>query len=113
MEATKTKVRMAVSFLVGGLLGAGIAILLAPQSGRRTRRDLRYFGKKMVNKTEAAGLNVRRSIDKLMDDVSEGLHDGMKIGREWTGRAGKEVREAAVSAGEQLKEGIKNIGRVS
>ena len=29
------------SFLVGGAVGAGLALLLAPQSGRKTRRQIR------------------------------------------------------------------------
>ena len=99
--------------LGGGLLGAAIAILLAPQSGRRTRRDLRYLGKRMANKTEAAGLQMRRSIDRLMDEVSDGLQDGMKAGFEWTDRAGKEIREAAATAGAQMKNGWNRIGRAS
>ena len=30
-----------VPFLVGGLVGAGIALLLAPKSGRETRADIK------------------------------------------------------------------------
>jgi gas vesicle protein len=29
------------SFLVGGAVGAGLALLLAPQSGKKTRRQIR------------------------------------------------------------------------
>lgn len=29
------------SFLVGGVVGAGLALLMAPQSGRKTRRQIR------------------------------------------------------------------------
>jgi len=36
------KVRtMVVPFLAGGLVGAGIALLLAPKSGRELRKDIR------------------------------------------------------------------------
>ncbi|MDI6729889.1 MAG: YtxH domain-containing protein [Thermodesulfovibrionales bacterium] len=31
------------SFLVGGLVGAGLALVLAPQSGRKTRKQIREF----------------------------------------------------------------------
>ncbi|MFO0751721.1 MAG: YtxH domain-containing protein [Thermodesulfovibrionales bacterium] len=31
------------SFLIGGAVGAGLALLIAPQSGRKTRRQLRHF----------------------------------------------------------------------
>ncbi len=29
-----------VSFLVGGIVGAGLALLFAPQSGKKTRRQI-------------------------------------------------------------------------
>jgi len=29
-----------ISFLVGGIIGAGVALLLAPQSGRKTRKQI-------------------------------------------------------------------------
>ncbi len=29
-----------ISFLIGGIIGAGVALLLAPQSGRKTRKQL-------------------------------------------------------------------------
>ena len=29
-----------VSFLIGGIAGAGLALLLAPQSGRKTRKQI-------------------------------------------------------------------------
>ncbi|MBI5211861.1 MAG: YtxH domain-containing protein [Nitrospirae bacterium] len=31
------------SFLAGGLVGAGVALLLAPQSGKKTRKQIREF----------------------------------------------------------------------
>lgn len=32
-----------LSFLLGGIVGAGLAMLLAPQSGRETREKIREF----------------------------------------------------------------------
>ena len=29
-----------ISFLIGGIVGAGVALLLAPQSGRKTRKQI-------------------------------------------------------------------------
>jgi gas vesicle protein len=64
------------SLLVGGVVGAGVALLFAPQSGRRTRRDIRYLGKKALNRSESMVMDWRRSFDNLLDDVSEKLHRG-------------------------------------
>ena len=39
-----------VPFLVGGLVGAGIALLLAPKSGRETREDIKDLAVKSKEK---------------------------------------------------------------
>ncbi len=41
------------SFLVGGLVGAGLALVLAPQSGKKTRRQIMEFAGDV--KEQAAG----------------------------------------------------------
>ena len=33
-------VAVLISFLIGGIVGAGLALLLAPQSGQKTRRQI-------------------------------------------------------------------------
>jgi gas vesicle protein len=35
------RVEIMASFLIGGIVGAGLALLLAPQSGRKTRAQIR------------------------------------------------------------------------
>ena len=54
-ELAKTAVErkersMVVPFLVGGLVGAGIALLLAPKSGRETREDIKDLAVKTKEK---------------------------------------------------------------
>ncbi|MDH4128675.1 MAG: YtxH domain-containing protein [Spirochaetota bacterium] len=43
----KNKSELLVSFLAGTLIGAGIALLLAPQSGVRTRESIKKISKEM------------------------------------------------------------------
>ena len=40
-ELEKKESNIVVPFLVGGLVGAGIALLLAPKSGKELRNDIR------------------------------------------------------------------------
>lgn len=41
-----------VSFVLGGLLGAGIALLAAPQSGKKTRKEIRDFAEDVRDHAE-------------------------------------------------------------
>ena len=68
--ATKNGLKGDIAFVVaGGLLGAGLALLFAPQSGKRTRQDLLYLGKVAKNKSEGMLLEVSRQADRLTDEV--------------------------------------------
>jgi gas vesicle protein len=51
------------SFLLGGLVGAGIAFLLAPQSGRETRRRITEFADDMRDRAEDYAHQARESVD--------------------------------------------------
>jgi gas vesicle protein len=74
----------AAALIAGALLGAGVALLFAPQSGRKTRRDIRQFAEKVGNKAESARLELQRSIDNIIGDVEEKLQEGLVGGMEWT-----------------------------
>jgi gas vesicle protein len=74
----------AMAFMAGTLLGAGVALLLAPQSGQKTRRDIRQFAEKTGNKVGAAQLELRHSIENIMGDASEKLQEGLVRGMDWT-----------------------------
>jgi gas vesicle protein len=56
--------RIAGSFLLGGVIGAIIALLYAPQSGRDTRKDITKKAKR-----------VKREAVDLIDDTIDGIQD--------------------------------------
>lgn len=56
-----------VPFLVGGLVGAGIALLLAPKSGREVRADIKDLALKTKD-------NVASTIQKGRDLYQEGTN---------------------------------------
>ncbi len=49
-------------FIVGGLIGAALMLLLAPQSGKRTRRSLHRASNRLQRQT---GRNVYRTTKKV------------------------------------------------
>ena len=84
MPETVVNRNTAAAFLAGSLLGAGLALMLAPQSGRKTRRDLRHFAEKTRNKVEAAQIDLRHSIDNIVGDAAERIEEGLNRGIDWT-----------------------------
>ncbi len=84
MPETIVNRNTAVALIAGGLLGAGVALLLAPQSGRKTRSDLYRFAEKTRNKVEAAQIEWRHSIQNLVGDAAEKIGGGLNRGIDWT-----------------------------
>lgn len=79
-----TSVKVGLAFLAGGILGAGIALLYAPQSGKKTRREIQKTAKKLKN----AGYEiVDEAIHKVADvvgDVKDRAEELIYQGRDLT-----------------------------
>jgi gas vesicle protein len=73
----------------GSVVGAGLALLFAPQSGKQTRRDIRYFGKTVQRKSKRAVLEAGHQTDRMVRGMSR------SIGRQ-------------IDRGEQLTDGLKS-----
>jgi len=73
----KKESSMFIPFLVGGLVGAGVALLLAPKSGKELRKDIRDMA------TDTREL-IASSIDKSKD-----LYEGSKTAVKTAIDAGK------------------------
>lgn len=52
-----------ILLVAGGLVGAGVALLFAPQSGRQTRRDISRYSRK-----------IRRQAEDIVDDFAGNVH---------------------------------------
>ena len=66
--------KMFFSFLSGAVIGAGLAFLFAPQSGKETRRQIKDFSEKLGNDVKQ---NVEKISEKAMDFI-EGTKDTFK-----------------------------------
>jgi gas vesicle protein len=51
------------AFFLGGIVGAGLALLLAPQSGEETRRKITDFADEMKGKAEDYVHHAREAVD--------------------------------------------------
>jgi gas vesicle protein len=62
-------------FIVGGLLGAGVALLMAPQSGRRTRLKIRDKGMELRERAAETAEDTRHRASHTLDDLASSTRE--------------------------------------
>jgi gas vesicle protein len=71
-----------VSFLLGGAIGGGIALLFAPQSGKRLRHDLSRKTNKIIedgkNKTYDTWNGAMERVESSLDSANDYLNTGLE-----------------------------------
>lgn len=77
----------AIMLVAGGLIGAGMGILYAPQSGKKTRRQLGRYGRKF--RTEAESMirdsadAVRDAVEDLAERTGDLIERGGEVAEDW------------------------------
>ena len=69
------------SFILGALLGAGIALLLAPKSGKETQEDLKAHGRRLKETAEERIRDAQKRLEERLEAAREGVQtriDGVK-----------------------------------
>ncbi|MDX1494584.1 MAG: YtxH domain-containing protein, partial [Longimicrobiales bacterium] len=59
------------SFLMGALLGAGVALLLAPKSGEETQEELKEQARKLRIAAEDRVREAQRQLEERLDEARE------------------------------------------
>lgn len=67
-----------LSFLLGGIVGAGLAMLLAPQSGRETRQKMREFAEDVKDRVAST---VEKGKD-LFEQKKSAITTAVEAGKE-------------------------------
>lgn len=89
-----------LSFVLGGIVGAGIAMLLTPQSGPETRRRMREFVDDVRDKTTDYVSHAKEKISTTVEKGKE-YFDEKKAALTTAFEAGKEAFEKEVGKQQQ------------
>ena len=81
-----------LSFLLGGVVGAGLALLFAPQSGRETRQQIKDLTDDVKDKTTEYVKQAKEKAASLVED-GKGYYDEKKSILKSAVEAGKEAYE--------------------
>ena len=99
-----------LSFLTGTVIGAGIALLYAPKTGRETRELLYDYSNDLKEKTKLMPRNVRDSADSMIDRGRDMIERGKDLIDQGTGMVDqgksyldekKQVLSEAIEAGKE------------
>ena len=93
----------ALKLVGGGIVGAGLALLLAPQEGKKTRKDIVRYAKTIRGKTDEAVCEFADSIDDFVETVGDRAADILHSGKEMTQEAKKELLTAMEKGQEKLE----------
>lgn len=102
-----------VSFLAGTVIGAGIALLVAPRTGEETRRIIKDYGHDLADKTGKLPEQMKGSAEQAMERGREMIERGKKMinrgtdlinhGKEYLDEK-KQALSAAIEAGKEAME---------
>ena len=92
-----------LSFLVGSALGAGIALLFAPQSGEYTRREMREKAERTIIKMHRMEDELKLTISDLIQSIRLKAHQLMDDGKELAELKKQEILET-IAAGTKALE---------
>ena len=65
-----------VAFLLGAVVGAGVALLLAPQSGEQTRRQLGEKGRRLADEAGTRLRGVKEELSSHRGDLNKAIAAG-------------------------------------
>ena len=95
MSTTNDQVKVgALMVMVGGIIGAGVALLFAPQSGKRTRRDITRLSCRMKEQATDVVDEFSDAVSEMVDSVSDKAADLLDKGKDMAFSAKKDVLKA-------------------
>lgn len=95
--------KFAMAF-VGALAGATVALLLAPQTGDKTRRQIARYGKKAGGRAQEFVGEIAEAMDDVLGDVLKFSGNKIEKGKELTSRAHSEILEVLDAGKKYIEE---------
>src|SRR5512138_3362340 len=81
----------ALMLVAGGIIGAGLALLFAPQSGKKTRKDISRYAKKVKHRADDVVDDFSDTVSELVDTVGEKAADILDKGKDMAYDAKKDL----------------------
>jgi gas vesicle protein len=90
--------------LFGAFVGASVALLFAPQTGEKTRRQLKKYGKKAGSRAQRFVGDIAESMDSALGDILDYSQDGLEKGKKLSDRARVEILDVLDAGKKYIEE---------
>uniref|UniRef100_A0A831XLM7 YtxH domain-containing protein n=1 Tax=Geobacter metallireducens TaxID=28232 RepID=A0A831XLM7_GEOME len=80
--------------IAGGILGAGAALLFAPQSGKKTRRDISKYARRVRSEAEELVEDFSDKVTDVVDNLNDKTQDILSRGKEISQDVKKDLLKA-------------------
>lgn len=107
-----SKSGVAGCFLAGAAVGAAFALLYAPKTGVQTRRDIRKFSKRTVDRLDDLQEDIREQVTTWVDDISCSVKDGLNAGRKLSVEGYEQVMDVFDNAKKVVEDGKNRLQRM-
>jgi len=85
-------------FLVGGVIGAGIALLYAPRSGTETRENIKQLATRSKTRVQEEKEAIQQRISDLLNQISSKTEELIKGGTQLAEEKKREILAAIQAA---------------
>ncbi|KAB0664846.1 YtxH domain-containing protein [Oryzomonas japonica] len=113
MEDCDKKVAAAALLMVaGGIVGAGLALLWAPQSGQRTRRDITRYAKRAKTRADEAVEDITTNINDLVETIGDKTDELVEKGKDVASGARKDLMRLIEEGASRLEKFRTRLSRM-
>jgi gas vesicle protein len=107
-----SKSQAAGFLLTGAVVGAAVALLYAPKSGAQTRRDIRKFSKRTLDRLDDLQDEMRDQVTDWVEDMSTVVKDGLNAGKQIGVQKYEQVLDVFDSAKKYVEDGKNRLQRM-
>jgi gas vesicle protein len=107
-----TKSQAAGFFMTGAIVGAAVALLYAPKSGARTRRDIRKFSERTIDRLGDLQDDFREQVTEWVEEVGTAVKDGLSTGKKMSTQGFDTVMEVFDNAKKYVEDGKSRLEKI-
>ena len=102
----------AMMLVAGGIIGAGVALLFAPQSGKETREDIARYARRTKKRAKHMADDFADAFSDVVDTVVDKSADILDKGKDLASDTKKEIMKAIEEGQDRLEREKKRLSKM-